>query len=122
MSYEVHYPFSGLTGPVDAPPALNVVNGGAAVPIEFSLDGYRGLEIIAPGSPTSRQIACESPLPPDTVEETIGTAGPSLTYDATTDTYSLRWKTDKAWNGTCRQLTIELAAGTQHHALFRFGR
>lgn len=122
VSYEVHYPFSGLTGPVDGPPALNVVNGGAAVPIEFSLDGYRGLGIIAPGSPTSRQIACESSLPPDSVEETIGTAGPSLTYDAATDTYSLRWKTDMVWNGTCRQLTIELADGTQHHALFRFGR
>ena len=122
VSYEVHYPFSGLTGPVDAPPALNVVNGGAAVPVEFSLGGYRGLGIIPVGSPTSRQVACDASLPADAVEQTIGTAGPSLTYDAATDTYSLRWKTEKAWNGTCRKLTIQLADGTQHHALFRFGR
>ena len=122
VGYDVRYPFGGLTGPVDAPPAVNVVNGGAAVPVQFSLGGYRGLGIIAAGSPTSRQVACDASLPADAVEQTIGTAGPSLTYDAVTDTYSLRWKTEKAWNGTCRRLTIQLADGSQHHALFRFGR
>ena len=122
VSYDVRFPFGGLTGSVDAPPALNVVNGGAAVPVEFSLGGDRGLGIVASGSPTSRQIPCDSSMPADAVEQTIGTTGPALTYDAASDTYSLRWKTEKAWNGTCRQLSITLVDGSVHHAMFRFGR
>lgn len=122
MTYEVHFPFGGLTGPVSAPPTINQVNGGSAVPVQFSLDGDRGLEIVAAGSPTSRPVACDPGAPQDAVEETVDTVGPALSYDAATDTYSLRWKTDRAWNGTCRQLTIELVDGSRHTALFRFGK
>ncbi len=122
VSYEVRYDFRGLTGPVDAPPAVNVVNGGSAVPVQFSLDGDHGLGIVAAGSPTSRQVPCNSSMPADAVEETVSTAGPALSYDVASDTYSLRWKTEKAWNGTCRQLTIKLVDGSVHLASFRFGR
>ena len=122
LTYDVRYAFGGLTGSVDAPPSVNVVNGGAAVPVKFSLGGDHGLGIIAAGSPTSRVVTCNASMPTDVVEQTVTTAGPALTYDAATDTYSLRWKTEKAWNGTCRQLTIKLTDGSVHHALFRFGR
>ncbi len=122
VSYDVRYDFGGLTGPVDAPPAVNVVNGGSAVPVKFSLDGNHGLGVIAAGSPTSRQVPCSSSMPADAVEQTVSTTGPALTYDAASDTYSLRWKTEKAWNGTCRQLSIKLADGSVHTANFRFGK
>ncbi len=122
VSYDVRYDFGGLTGPVDAPPAVNVVNGGSAVPVKFSLDGDHGLGIIAAGSPTSKQVSCNSSMPADAVEQTVSTTGPALSYDAASDTYSLRWKTEKAWNGTCRQLSIKLADGSVHHANFRFGK
>ena len=32
------------------------------------------------------------------------------------------WKTDKAWAGTCRELTITLNDGTTHTAQFKFTR
>ena len=46
----------------------------------------------------------------------------SLTYDPTTGLYTYVWKTDKVWAGTCRQLDLRLADGTDHPAFFRFGK
>ena len=58
----------------------------------------------------------------DTIEETVTAGNSSLTYDATTDRYSYIWKTDKAWVGTCRKLTIRLTDGTDHVSYFKFVR
>ena len=41
-------------------------------------------------------------------------------HDATSDQYSYVWKTDSAWAGTCRQLTIGLTDGTYYRANFKF--
>jgi hypothetical protein len=38
------------------------------------------------------------------------------------DQYVYVWKTEKAWADTCRRLTVKLADGSEHHAMFRFGR
>ena len=49
------------------------------------------------------------------------TAGSSsLSYDATTQTYTYVWKTDKTWAGTCRTFLMQLIDGSQHSALFKF--
>jgi hypothetical protein len=37
-------------------------------------------------------------------------------YDAAADQYTFVWKTDKAWAGTCRWLTLRLADGSVHPA------
>ena len=53
--------------------------------------------------------------------EQTGTAGSStLSYDASTDTYTYVWKTEKPWAGTCRQLVVKLKDGTFHRAIFKF--
>jgi hypothetical protein len=52
------------------------------------------------------------------VASTAGNSG--LRYDAESDTYTLVWKTNKAWAGTCRTLTVALNDGTVHTALFMF--
>jgi len=44
----------------------------------------------------------------------------TLQYDTASDTYTWVWKTDGAWKGGCRTLTVALNDGTQHTALFRF--
>ena len=44
-----------------------------------------------------------------------------MTYDATAGQYVYVWKTDKAWAGTCRKLTVNLK-GTSKQALFKLTR
>ena len=39
---------------------------------------------------------------------------------ATTGWYSIIWKTEKAWAGTCRALVLQLVDGTEHLAYFQF--
>jgi hypothetical protein len=56
----------------------------------------------------------------DTVEETVTAGGSSLNYDSSVDQYIYVWKTDKAWAGSCRTLTIKFADGSIHQANFRF--
>ena len=46
--------FTGFLSPVKNPPNLNSVNGGSTVPVRFSLGGFRGLAIFAPGNPRVR--------------------------------------------------------------------
>jgi hypothetical protein len=113
------YTFGGFLQPVDARPTLNSLKAGAAVPVKFSLGGNHGLDIFAAGYPKSQVIACESTANVDAVEQTVNAGGSSLTYDATTDTYTFIWKTDKTWAGTCRQLVLGFADGTLQRANFK---
>lgn len=119
VTFQVHYPFAGFYAPIDSD-TLNVVAAGRAVPVKFSLSGDRGLDIVAAGSPTSQEIACDGSLPQVGVEETVDDARDSgLTYDSTTDTYLYVWKTSDNWGGTCRMLTVALIDGSKHTAMFR---
>jgi hypothetical protein len=116
----VLYNFAGFFQPVDNLPTLNDAKAGSAIPVKFSLDGNKGLNIFAAGYPSSGLIACSSDDSASTVEETVNAGGSVLTYDAATNTYSYIWKTDKNWKGTCRQLVVKLSDGTIHVANFRF--
>jgi len=111
--------FSGFFAPVDNGGVLNQVKAGQAVPVKFSLEGNRGLNIFTPGSPTSKGIACGTARI-DPVEQTVTAGSSSLSYDPTSDRYEYVWKSDKAWAGTCRQLTLTFADGSERTALFQF--
>lgn len=54
------------------------------------------------------------------MKTTVTARSSSLAYDASTDTYTYLWKTDKAWANTCRQLQIKLSDGSLHVANFEF--
>jgi hypothetical protein len=112
------WPFAGFYSPVNND-ALNTVKAGAAVPVKFSLGGDRGLAIMATGSPSSQTVNCDTGDPVDAIEETVTAGGSSLSYDTATSTYVYVWKTQKAWAGTCRELTVELIDGTTHTATFK---
>jgi hypothetical protein len=56
-------PFVGFFPLVSPPPTLNPRIGGAPVVVSFRLGGNRGLDIFAPGSPSSRRIDCNSRAP-----------------------------------------------------------
>lgn len=114
------FTFGGFLQPVDPLPALNSMKAGGAVPVKFSLGGYRGLGVFAAGYPKSQAIACISTAPELGVEQTVSAGGSSLTYDASADVYTYVWKTDRAWAGTCRQLVLGFSDGTFFHANFKF--
>ena len=90
------------------------------MPVRFSLGGDQGLAVLAIGSPVSLPVACADP---EAAGEGVPTATPgrsSLQYDPSTDQYTYVWKTEKAWSGTCRVLSVHLVDGSTHRALFRF--
>ena len=113
------YDFGGFASPVDAMPTINQLKAGAAVPVKFSLGGDQGLAIFAAGYPKSQMVACDATAPVDGVEETVTAGGNSLTYDAATGLYAYVWKTDRAWAGTCRQLVMAFADGSNARATFK---
>ena len=115
-SYDVIYDFSGFSSPVHNAPALNATNSGSKVPVKFSLYGYQGLAIMGADSPASQQVACDTLEP---IGDSQPTAG-KLNYSKWPDQYIYIWKTDKAWVGTCRVLTVTLSDNTEHLAYFIF--
>ena len=113
------YTVGGFYQPVDNLPLLNVLKAGQSVPVKFSLGGNRGLGVLATGSPTSVGFACGS-APVDTIEQTVSGNASGLSYDAPTGQYTLVWKTQKAWSGTCRHLTVRFDDGSILKADFKF--
>jgi hypothetical protein len=113
--------FTGFFRPVENLPTLNRARAGSAIPVKFSLDGYHGLDIFAPGFPRPGTIACDAPASA-TVDQTVTAGGSSLSYDAEADQYTYVWKTDRAWANSCRQLVLQLAGGEVHRANFQFTR
>jgi hypothetical protein len=109
------YRFGGFQRPIAA--GTNTVNSGQAVPVKFSLGGYRGMTIFAAGSPASVGYTCGT-VPPTTGFEPVAMNG-GLTYDASSDTYSFVWKTTKTWTG-CRALQLNFADGSTATAHFNF--
>jgi len=114
------YAFTGFFQPVDNLPVLNQVKAGQGIPLNFSLGGDYGLDILEAGYPLSQPMACSSGAPVDDIEQVVTTSNSGLTYDATTDTYTYVWKTDKGWAGQCRELILRLTDGTDHLAHFQF--
>jgi hypothetical protein len=78
------------------------------------------LNIFAAGYPVSQQFVCNNGAPVGGIEQTVTAGGSSLSYDAATDTYTCVWKTEKSWEGTCRQLIVRLNDGSDHVAFFGF--
>lgn len=113
------YAFSGFSSPVDNLPVRNLAKSGRAIPVRFGLGGDQGLNIFAAGYPKSRQVACEAGASLDVIEETT-TTGASLSYSSGTDLYQLTWTTDRAWSGTCRELTLRFRDGSEASAIFTF--
>ncbi|HVZ50283.1 MAG TPA: PxKF domain-containing protein [Gemmatimonadaceae bacterium] len=57
------YDWHGFFDPIDNPPKVNKVEGGATVPIKFSLGGDQGLDVFAPGYPASQPASCTNFAP-----------------------------------------------------------
>jgi Bacterial Ig-like domain (group 3) len=119
MTYQVIYNFTGFFDPVENPPTFNLVKSGRAVPIKFSLNGDRGMDIFAAGYPLSIEIECTSDTV-NNVENTLNDSTSSLSYDSTANQYNYVWKTEKSWSGSCRQLIVGLVDGQTYMLNFMF--
>jgi hypothetical protein len=113
------YDFAGFISPVDNPPVVNTVKAGQAIPVKFTLSGDLGLDIFA-GTPSSVAYTCASGMPVDEVESTSTAGGTGLAYDPASGIYTYTWKTDRAWAGQCRRLSLTLDDGTYRTADFAF--
>ena len=115
----VLFPWSGFKPPVKTD-GWNTPKSGSAVPVKFSLGGDHGLGIFAVGYPVSLPVDCSTGLPSGDGEPTANPGHSGLTYDEASGQYIFVWKTQKAWVGTCRLLSVTLVDGTTHSALFKF--
>ena len=113
--------FGGFLAPVNGDMA-NRATAGSAIPVKFSLGGFRGMEIFAAGSPSSRLLSCSTLDEGDDIETTVSPGASDLTYDAATDTYTYVWKTQRAWRDTCRKLVVDFNDGSRATADFDFRR
>ena len=117
---EFHDPFTGFFTPIDSQPVRNAAKAGSAIPIRFSLGGDRGLAIFDAGYPASVVTTCDTGSPLDELEEVVSASHSGLSYDRVSGRYTYIWKTSSAWAGTCRQLILRFADGTEHRADFTF--
>ena len=115
VTFTVVSSLNGFVG-LNAPPALNAPRAKGSISVKFDLGGDRGLQVLAAGSPTSRAISCVTMAATGPEAPTTG----SLTYSAKTHLYTYSWTTAKAWVGTCRQLVVKLADGSERRANFQF--
>ena len=112
-------PFSGFFPPL----GKDQYNAGSTIPVKFSFGLNLGLDILAPGSPVSRQINCS----PDNCGANVGIGPweptqsvPGLHFDPMDNQYIYNWKTLKAWAGTCRELDVILRDGRHLRISVRF--
>lgn len=113
--------FDGFTPPVANPPSINSVQAGSTIPVKFSLPGTNAslADILAPGYPQSAPVSCVAKFPLGAGTPTVQAGQGSSSVPDQSDHYVYTWKTDPAWQG-CRLLTLKLADGSYHAALFNF--
>jgi len=116
-SVGVFYAFTGFFDPIANPPSSNVANAGSAVPVGFSLNGFKGPN---PFTVASQQVDCASGQGIGTLVAASAVGGSGIQYDAVNDVYQYNWKTDRQYAQTCRQLVVTLNDGTNHTAYFEF--
>jgi hypothetical protein len=124
VAYEVRSAESGFKGfrwPVDDYPAINRWIAGEVVPVRFSLGGYEGLDVLAPGYPQVAEVDCGEGEQP-TSGRPARSAGWQKGLRFRNRNYLFMWRTDRAWTRDCRQFLIKLMDGSVHRAEFRFVR
>lgn len=121
VGYEVGvvHDFKGFRWPVEDFPALNRWIAGEPVPVRFSLGGYKGLDVLAPGYPQVARVECGAGEQPSS-----GRPARSVSWHKRLryrqHSYVFMWRTERDWTRDCRQFLIELKDGSLHRAEFRF--
>ena len=135
-TYNVHWPFTGfLRDPLKnaAPGKYVLADAGQTINIVFKLGGDRGLDILADDSPSTFGVSCAGYSAKTLVKKAkrgrrfatrealaLGDNYDDLKYNAATKEYTIKWKTDEAWDGTCRMLSVALVDNSVHTAVVKF--
>jgi virginiamycin B lyase len=94
--------FTTWDGRIALPPSVATLRAGQPADLHFGLGGDVG-PVLEPGSPFTQPVSCGS----WTALAAIGSAadlGPRV--HMTGGEYTFRWRTEKAWAGTCRSLLL----------------
>jgi hypothetical protein len=121
VAYSVVYDFDGFLWPLENLPRVNRWKAGRPVPVRFSLNGYRGAAPEANGFP--RSMSCADADDRETGGELVRAASkkrPVFRYERHADRYTLMWKTDQKWAGSCRSFVLKLDDGSVHTVRFQF--
>jgi hypothetical protein len=95
----------------------------------FDRPELSGTDVLAPNSPFSRRVDCETfavpsddppRITPRAAPVAAMTAGDSSLTRSTNGRYTFPWQTEEAWVDTCREFVLTLQNGEQHRAYFRF--
>ncbi len=105
------YNFGGFQTPFTA--AVNVENAGRNLPVKFSLGGNFGLSVV------ERSVWLITNCTTGGVTGTEVASG-TLTYSASSGSYTFEIKSTKSWKNQCRILELTLNDGTFHRLAFRF--
>ncbi len=121
VSYEVvpAAVFGGFLWPLRDFPAVNRWIAGATLPVRFELRGGEGRNPLAGGYPQVAEVECGAREQPLTGEPARGRW---LRARPERERYRFRWRTERDWAGSCRQLILRLGDGTATRAEFRFRR
>ena len=120
-SYTVQYKFSGFSNPIAAMPAVNTAKAGRTVPVKYSLGDVNGAaisDLTSFVSLISAPVACDTNVPTAAAEETDAAGSTTIEFESGQFIYN--WKTQSAWEGTCRVLQLTLKDGTRHMVTFQF--
>jgi Bacterial Ig-like domain (group 3) len=117
VTYSVHYDFDGFFLPVRNLPTVNRWKAGVPVPIRFSLNGYSGQRPEAAGYPRSNRCGGGDV---ELVARGAARTRAAFEYARRSGRYTMIWKTDRDWAGTCREFVLRLDDGSVHMARFRF--
>jgi hypothetical protein len=116
------WPFTGFFTTVQNLPQWNTMMAGRYAKLVFSIGGNRATTapIVPSGTASTQVITCNAGPFPFSVTLTTPVATPGVQYDYATGQYTLTWKTDAAWKGTCRSVIVTLNDGTQHKLNIKF--
>lgn len=124
VTYTVRYDFDGFRWPVKNAPTMNRWKAAIPVPIRFSLNGFRGARPEADGFP--RSTRCDggdlqtARARASKKERSSSRKAPAFKYNRRKDEYTMLWKTEPKWNGSCREFVLKLDDGSVHTARFQF--
>lgn len=102
--------FTGFRPPVRNAPTVNCAGAGATVPLKFSLTGVSSVSI------DSQEVDCTTLVPTGAAPVTVA----SPAFPKKGSQYHVNWRTDRAWEGTCRRLTLRIPAAADAVAYFSF--
>ena len=116
------WPFTGFFTTVQNLPQWNTMTAGRYAKLVFSIGGNRATSgvVVPSGTASTQPITCNAGPFPFSVTQTTPIATAGIQFDYATGYYTLTWKTDAAWKGTCRSVTVTLNDGTQHKLNVKF--